>query len=138
MHKKKVINDEVYSSERAELIKSAHYAADQLDKTLITLSTGSLYLSFYFVKDLKNITSECFLALGWFSFIISIISILLSFLFSEKAFSKQLDILNAKYKNKKAIEENKWNNWISYMQLLSLISLILGIIFLTRFYFLNI
>ena len=132
------INEHVYSSEREELIKSEHHAADQFDKTLIILSTGSLYLSFYFVKDLQEIYYQCLLAVGWFSFIVSIISILLSFLYSEYAFRKQREILDEKYENKKVTSENKWIKLIYYSQQTSFITLILGIIFLTIFYFKNI
>jgi len=132
-------NGEVYSSERQALMKSEYHAADQFDKTLITLSTGSLYLSFYFVKDIEEIQGYCLLAIGWFFFVISIISILVSFLLSEKAFRKQLEILDKKFssKDKSYVEENKYNNWIGCTQKISFFSLILGIIMLTIFYFFN-
>jgi len=136
MAENKLNNDKVYSEERSDLIKSEHHSADQFDKTLITLSTGSLYLSFYFVKDI-DIENYCLLGVGWVFFIISIVSILTSFLFSEKAFRRQLEILDKKYEDKNYEGKNKWSNLINYAQKTSFFFLIFGIISLTLFYFLN-
>jgi hypothetical protein len=131
-------NEKVYSLERSNLIKSEYHAADQFDKTLITLSTGSLYLSFYFVKDFES-DNYCLLGIALSLFIISIIMVLLSFLLSERAFRKQLEILDKKYDldDKNYSEENIYSNLIKYLQTTSFVSLIFGMIFLTFFYFSN-
>lgn len=130
------IDTKVYNRERAALIKSEQQAVNQFDKLLILISTGSLYFSFYFLKDIKEIQSSGFLIAGWIFLIFSIVTILLSFLLSEQAFRKQREILDKQYGNAKE-EKNTYNKWIRCVQIISFITLILGVIFLTLFYFFN-
>ena len=132
------MNEKTYLSERTELIKSAHYSTDQFDKTLITLSVGVLYLSFYFVKDLQDIECKALLGISWIFLITALLSVLLSFLFSEKSFIKSREILDKNYSEEKNIPENNFNNYIEILEKISFVSLILGIIFSTIFYFINI
>ena len=56
---------------------------EQYDKTLLTLSTGALGLSFAFIKDIVNISSATninYLTGSWICLTLSILCILISFL----------------------------------------------------------
>lgn len=61
---------------------------EQYDKTVITLSTGALGLSFAFIKDVVDIkiaSNINFLTGAWICFTLSVLSVLLSFLASKYA-----------------------------------------------------
>jgi len=61
---------------------------DQYDKTLLTISTGALGLSFAFIKDIVNISSATninFLTGSWICLTLSILCILISFLSAKYA-----------------------------------------------------
>ena len=130
--------------ERRNMLDSARMKhSDSLDKYLLTFSTGSLYLSINFTREIVGKPcSEWQLAVGWVFLLTSIISILTSFYCGEKAHVKQIEIndqyIKALYNKKLKINDlNKWNSTIEAFKITSISSFILGILFLTYFYFIN-
>lgn len=128
-----------YSFLDAERIK----IANSFDKYLLTFSTGSLYLSIMFTSKLVGgLNNKYLLGTGWGVLIISIISILLSINFSERAFDKQLSLTNKKIKSiiddKDPCDDfNYWNTVVHIMKWVGTITFILGIVILSLFYFIN-
>jgi hypothetical protein len=118
----------VYFEERNLLIKSKLDQSRQFDKAILTLAAGALGLSITFINQIApNIKpgTEFILILAWIGFGISIFSILFSFLTSQKACEKQIEILEHVFfeneKNKKEKRENKAATWTEYLNILSII-----------------
>jgi len=113
---------------------------NSLDKYLLSFSTGSLYLSVAFSKEQSSIL--ILLLYGWFFLILSIITALLSILYSSKAHKEQINIvdrrINAYIKKQVPNEEtNRYNYTVEALRNYSIGGFILGICFLAIFYFLN-
>ena len=88
--------NDLYLSERKSLIEAQLQSYISLDKWLLTLSGGAFGLSITFIKNI--IPSEgskviLVLFLAWLSFCLSLLSTLISFLTSQTAYSKQIEII---------------------------------------------
>jgi len=108
---------------------------DQYDKTLLTLSTGALGLSFAFIKDIVNISSATninFLTGSWICLTLSILCILISFLSAKYALDKAIEA-----EDSGAFYESKLDRLTSILNLMSAVFFIIGLIFLTVFIKLN-
>ena len=118
---------QVYLDERKSLIKFKFEETRLFDKAIITLAAGALGLSLTFIRqiapDPKSWTIPI-LAIAWVSFCLSILSTLVSFLTSQHACSKQVEILEAEYfpengqqmgnkPNNRAKRCTKFLNWVS-------------------------
>jgi len=142
--KQKDQNYKMFLKHRRFLDKTRIKASDSFDKYLLTFATGSFYLSIFFTNNLPNGIKENFpLMTGWLFLLISIISTILSILFSVFAHDEAIDNIdleiNALLDNKKTIRGKKdcWPKTIDVLQVVSVISFILGITFLSIFYFTN-
>jgi hypothetical protein len=89
-----------YIEERKHLIESEHKYAENFDKAALTIGTGAMALSIGFVKDLAPSPapwSVPFLCFGWAFFAWSVLSGLFAVLTAQKAFRRQVQILDDQY-----------------------------------------
>ena len=132
----------VYLEERKLLVDAAREGARSFDKTILALASGAFGLSLTFIKQISpNIKSEivCLLIYAWVGFCISLLSTLISFLTSQSACLKQIDILEAEHLNnqsdrdKKANLKNIASTYTRGLNILSIVAFIIGVIFLAIF-----
>jgi len=137
---------QVFLEERKELLATAKEAATQYAKAIMTLSAGALALSLTFMKDIVPCPAPktlAYLKLSWGSFSASLTLIVISFLLSEFAFIKQVEVTKgALLPENSEKENNKWSSNpyrspIVILNILSLITFLLGVIFLVLFSLLN-
>lgn len=117
------IERDEYLKIRADYDKEKSQQAAALDKYILTISTGSFGLSFLFIEKIVHgeIQHPRILVLSWIMFVFSIISSLLSFIFSKNAISKTIEAYDKMYieesdEFKTPIEDNftKIFNWYSF------------------------
>lgn len=109
---------------------------EQYDKTVITISTGALGLSFAFIKDVVDIkiaSNINFLTEAWICFTLSVLSVLLSFLASKYA----LDQAIIAEDNNEEIKINRADSITTILNFLSSAFFIVGLIFIVVFVKLN-
>ena len=83
----------VHSEYRGRLESSLQSAYDQFDKAILTLSSGALGVSIAFIKDvvpLARASWKPLLVCSWVGFALAILSTVVSFLVSQKAFVRQI------------------------------------------------
>ena len=105
---------ENYLKERKLLIDAQQQSYQQFDKAILTLSSGGLGVSIIFLRDIlpiEQITNYCFLIGSWILFTISILSTLISFLTSQYAYNKQLELIDAYFLNKDSDALTKKNRF---------------------------
>lgn len=92
---------EEYLKQREKYDSQLTQQSNFLDKYLLTISTGSFGLSFAFIDKIVKVTMKApeVLVVSWIMFALSIISSLLSFIFSKRAFKKAIDDLDNNYEN---------------------------------------
>ena len=134
---------EVYLEERKSLVTALLDQARSFDKYVLTLAGGTFGLSFLFIKQIVpqpiHNTLPVLIA-AWSCFGTSILITLLSFLFSQAACLKQIEIMEKSWFSKDTNEgkksPNMYNkitlglNWISMV--LFVAGVVLLIIFATR------
>lgn len=124
---------QTYSEERKLLITTEQEQAKTFDKYILTLSAGALGLSLAFIKIIKSINpgSEFWLVTSWVLFSFSTLSTLISFLTSQAACRKQVDILEASFfpedKKKEIGESNHYSTATGILNITSIALLILGV-----------
>jgi hypothetical protein len=129
-----------YLDERKLLVSAELEGSRLFDKAILTLAAGSFALSLAVIKQIfpSFISNKYLLALAWTSFVISILSTLISFLTSQHACSKQREILeNIFFSNNEDKLINRAAIWTKCLNWLSIISFIIGVIFLAIFVFSN-
>ena len=92
---------EEYLKQREKYDSQLMQQSNLLDKYLLTISTGSFGLSFAFIDKIVKDTMKAptTLVLSWIMFALSVISSLLSFVFSKRAFKKAIEELDEKYEH---------------------------------------
>jgi hypothetical protein len=86
--------DESLQKYRDHLVQADQKSQEDFDKTLLTLSSGGLGLSLFFLKDIvggKVIERSCYLLSGWAFLAISLGLVLLGFFLSRRALRKSID-----------------------------------------------
>lgn len=135
---------QTYSEERKLLITTEQEQAKTFDKYILTLSSGALGLSLAFIKFIKNINSgsEYWLVAAWILFSLSTLSTLISFLTSQAACRKQVDILEASFfkedQEEKIDVSNPHSTATGILNVASITLLILGFSVLIIFAIMNI
>lgn len=123
-----------YLEERKFLIELENQQAKSFDKAMITLSASALAFSIAFVRDFTlKPKVECLLFVAWTGFIVALLTILLSFLFSQSALRKERNIRDIEYEEDPCKQCNFWAKATNVLNWLSIISFIVGIIFLALF-----
>ena len=149
----------VYRQERDNLIDAKREASRLFDRAILTLTAGAFGLSLTFVNQIAprlRTETVSVLKLSWAFFCVSLISTLISFLTSQAACTRQIDIVGAKFLNEssggeaagnraegtdnlpsdencKHYEKNwpgLWTRWLNY---LSIVGFIIGIALLATF-----
>ena len=133
---------QIYLDERKLLIDAEREGARTFDKALLTLASGSFGFTLAFLNVLVPEpvnSSKYYLLISWILFALSIVSILLSFLTSQKSCREQIDIsydIIVKGLNDK--KGNKWGKYTDILNLLAISFLILAFVFWGIFIFINI
>ena len=132
----------VYLEERKSLIDAKREGIRSFDKAILTLAAGALGLSLTFIRqivpDIKSGTMFMLIC-AWSSFCISILSTLISFLTSQSACSRQIEIMEAKYfddnsdMSEKVNYKNKPAIWTERLNKYSIFIFIIGVILLVTF-----
>lgn len=106
---------DIYIEERKLLVEAQQVSSQHFDKYVLSLSTGFLSLSVAFIKDIfpiGTIIHKEILVTSWVLFSTSILLTLVSFLVSQLAYRRQLQITEDYYvrEDKKALEaKNRWS-----------------------------
>ncbi|MDP2208363.1 MAG: hypothetical protein Q8K98_06275 [Bacteroidota bacterium] len=136
-------NQEIYLEERKLLLEGQQISYQQFDKYVLTLSTGFLSISVAFLKDVIPQTimiHKEILVASWILFSASILTTLLSFLVSQQAYKRQLQITEDYYINReqKALEaKNYWAKITTFLNLLSALFFVVAIIATVYFVSIN-
>lgn len=124
---------DAYLEERKMLVEAEGEASQSLDKSLITLSAGAFGLSLAFIVQVAPEPRALYsLYLAWGGFILSLLSILLSFLMSQNGFRRARDILDTYYETGNR-ESNGWDTVTSGLNVLSITFFVTGVISLAYF-----
>jgi hypothetical protein len=140
---KEKLDYETYLKERSILIDAERESARSFDKFILTLSAGSFGLSLTFITKIVlyfNRWTIWLLAVAWISFVVSILSTLISFLTSQAGCRRQRDILDKIFKDKIATDQeiNKPAQWTEWLNIVSIIFFVIGAIFLIIFSITNV
>ncbi len=134
---------EAYLRRRNFLIDVEREASRHFDKYILTLAAGTFGLSLLFVERIAphpKDGTEWLLIAAWVAFGASILSTLVSFLSGQESCSKEIEILDGKYrgdiKDGKEIK-NRFLTWIKWLNRVSMILFIVGVVFLIIFSALN-
>ena len=136
---------DVYLEERNSLIHAGFEQTKSFDKYILTLAGGTFGLSLLLIKqlvtDFEKGTIGILIA-AWTAFSLSILITLISFLFSQKACSKQIEILETWYrKNEDELTEedtkNKFTKLTNKLNWSSMFIFISGVILLIVFSAIN-
>lgn len=135
---------DVYFQERNSLINAELEQARSFDKYILTLAAGTFGLSLVFIEKIAPHPEGgtiWLLVTAWATFGASILSTLISFLFSQAACSKQREILDKWYKESAELKEDEIKNefaaWTKGLNWASMGLFISGVAFLITFSILN-
>ena len=132
----------VYLEERKSLVDAEREGSRSFDKAILTLAAGAFGLSLTFIRQIvPNIESGTMFMLicAWVGFCISLFSTLISFLTSQSACLKQIEILEAEHLNNQSNHDKETNlknmasDYTQRLNILSISAFIIGVIFLAIF-----
>lgn len=112
-------NKQTYTNYREELYKSILSNSENLDRTIITLSTASLGLSLTLIDKLIPMQEAFFKSLlmaSWICFVLSIILVIISYLVGQKAVKVQLAYAEEFYIKKNNEFFNKKNHFYCFCE----------------------
>lgn len=124
---------DLYARTREDLLKRNLSNSENMDRSILSLSSALLGLSIGMTKTVVDLKTACYLPLlfsSWWLFVIAIVSTLVSFLASQQAIKRQLVLADEYYlkDNESALEyPNRWANATEWINLLSAASFILAI-----------
>jgi hypothetical protein len=138
------IDYKTYTKERYSLIRSQVEQARQFDKYILALASGTFGFSVVFMRYIApnpGLSTIPLITAALVNFGASIFSTLLSFLMSQKAIVKQLEITDLWYEKETELDEheskNKFADWTARLNWISIILFVIGGVFLIRFVALN-
>lgn len=101
------VRKQIYEKFRDDLLKRQLSNNENLDRSLLTLSSAAIGLSITFINGKTFSDYMCILILAWIGFALSIAATILSYFMSQKAIAEQLRISEDYYLNFKdtAIKE---------------------------------
>ncbi len=130
---------EGYLRRRNFLIDVEREQSRHFDKYILTLAAGTFGLSLLFIKQIvpqPETGTIWLLVTAWATFSASILSTLISFLLSQESCSKEIKILDGKYrgdiKDEKEIK-NRFVLWTKWLNRISMAFFIIGVGFLITF-----
>jgi len=133
---KQALGYSTYLDERKSLITTELDVSSRFDKSVLTLSGGSLFLSMTFVKEIaKTPNLTCMLLLAWLLFALAICLMLVSLLTSQSALRRQRKILddNLATPEASATHRNQLGVVTHWLNVSSIIAFIVGVVCLSLF-----
>ncbi len=134
----------IYESLREHILKSQLSNSENFDKAILSLASTFLVASLTFTNSIIPLKTAWYLwqlYSSWSSFILVILSTLISYLFSQKAFKVLLDYSEKYYLEGKDEyrdpNRNVWSKWNDRLSIISAVFFIVGIIFISLFLYLN-
>ena len=132
----------VYIEERAKLIQAQAEETHKFDKTILTLAAGAFGFSLAFIKEVVPCIKQgtfIWLLAAWAGFGTSLLSTMISFLVSQSACRKQIEILEKVIFDgrKRENEKNIAARWTFGLNIASISAFILGVILLVVFVSMN-
>src|SRR5260370_31644952 len=130
---------ELYKVYRGELNSARQSNIDELDKAILTLSSGGLGLSLAFLKDIVPLTQTSLLPLlycSWGLFIVAIVFTVVSFGTHRRALDVQLSIADEYFlaENEKAYDTpNSWAKLTAGLSVMSVATFVLAIVLAVLF-----
>lgn len=121
---------DLYKSMEAELFKRELSNSENYDKSLLAYASGGLGLSLTFIKDVVPLSDAAWvlcLELSWVAWILTILVVLGSFLLSQKAITRQLDLARRYYLEN---EDDAFNEKNVYSTVTGWANLASGVLFL--------
>jgi hypothetical protein len=134
---------DIYLEERKLLIEAQRVSSQQFDKHILTLSSAFLSLSIAFLKYLFPqiiILKKEFLIISWALFSTSILTTLISFLASQNAYKRQIQITEDYYirqDEKALIAKNHWSTFTLLLNYCSALFFILAVVMTVYFVSIN-
>jgi len=127
------------------LIDADRESARSFDKAMITLPAGALALTITFIKEISPFpTNTWLLYIVWGSFILSLLSILISFLTSQSAIKTDIEKLDDELRDiadelrdNTNDKKNYADCWTNLLNMFSIGSFIVGVSFLVVFAIIN-
>ncbi|TSA17857.1 hypothetical protein D4R75_11960 [bacterium] len=137
---KDLSDHQMYLDERKLLIEALRESSQSFDKAMVTLASGSFGFTIAFLKDVAPRPFQntlWLLASSWICFAFSLIVILLSFLFSQKACREQIEIAFAVLVNKET-KATPWGTATTICNYISIIALVFAVTFWCLFAYWNV
>ena len=132
------MDEKTYFDERKLLIEAERETAKTFDTSMITLASGALGLSLFFVREVTvELSERSFLLAFWVAFSVALASTMCSFLTSQNATRRQRENLDALYVNAPLPEGNRFSSITNGLNWVSIFSFLIGIVFLCTFIYFN-
>lgn len=133
----------VYLEERAKLVQFQGEETHKFDKAILTLAGGAFGFSLAFIKEIVPSVrpgTYGWLLASWSCFGLSLLSTMVSFLVSQSACRKQIEIIEEEFfrDKKKETLKNKAADWTFGLNIASIAAFILGVILLVIFVAVNV
>jgi len=131
--------NQAYQDERKILIEGEQTSSDQFDKQILALASGALGISIVFLEKIAPHPGPAtfkYLYFAWGGLVFSLLSTLSSFLTSQHAYRRQIQILEAKLfpQNSEGSDDaNHWARATRYLNWTSILGFIFGIGMLVLF-----
>ena len=135
----------IYLDERKSLVDAIREQSRLFDRAILTLAAGALGLSLTFIHNISPQIKEKtanFLLFSWACFGGSILSTLISFMTSQWACHKQIQIIEEDYQKEKegkeeSGERNTPRGFTIFFNIVSILLFITGVLLLVYFSFQN-
>lgn len=133
------IKYQTYINERSSLISAERESSQYFDKAILTLAAGALGLSLTFIDKIvphPNPSTLCLLIIAWIFFCASVLSTLISFITSQFACRKQINILEKEFFGNNSDKKDECNilgGVTAFLNIASISLFVLGVIFLIFF-----
>lgn len=134
------LSEDIYLSERASLIEEERQQSRLFDRGVLTLTAGAFGLSFLLLQSIENPRELFLIGFGWLGFCMSLLSTMVSFLCSQEAYRRQVEILDniQNADSSQRIDfQNCWERYTKWLNWGSLFGLLVGIICLAVFAYRN-
>jgi hypothetical protein len=118
------------------LLQSMQESQDQYDKSIISLSSGALGISFAFIDkliDMGHAHGKLLLLAAWIFWAAAICSTLVSFYFSQRA----MELAYNKWQAKEYGFKNPWDWLTRLLNVISGFAFLLGVVALICFVYMN-
>jgi len=139
---------DVYLAERAELNRGRIEDSHAFDKTLTSLSAGAIAFSLTYIQvffqNLEEASGLALLYSSWCCFVLSLVAILTSFLTSQRAYSRQITIVEQVFlgdcegrEEEPPSPKNGWTTVTHVLNLTSFFAFVAGVVTLSAFALMN-